>query len=558
MNSRAFHPALPLLGLLALGLLAYAPFYEPVLFSDDWPYCFGARLRGTLDWFDPVSARPLQDLVLTLLSWPRFSLDRAYLALGLCNVGAAAAFYALVVRCRPGERLAAWLAAALFLVHPAETTRMWVTTVSLRLVLVLVLLAGVGCQAYLLRRNRLALAGALLAVAVTFLIYEGQLGLVLLWPLLLWAWARGRSEPGGRAGRVGLFAPWLLAAVFLAWKVYQLKCVAVDETRLEQTVLGPAVILRRYLDAAVLQVKCWTEPVIVTLGWGRFWQGGLLLLGLAAGGFTLGGWLGGRRGAGSTAEPHRLAADARMALAGVLLAVAGYVPVIAIVPPSLRAAGTRNNYMALLGVSLAMVYLVRLAAGLAWRSPRARAGALLGALLPWLATGAAIQARVQYDARQAWREQRHFWHSLFRLAPDLQDGTRVYLRLAGPFACASPYGWARAPFTVSWELADGLRVLYRNTTLNAALLKDGVWPGLIRIAPEGIVEPAASRTVPYAETLFLRYDGPRRTLSLIEDLPAVFGGQAGPGYAPRERIRPAAGPRPERAIVGSDPAEGGV
>jgi len=223
---------------------------------------------------------------------------------------------------------------------------------------------------------------------------------------------------------------------------------------------------------------------------------------------------------------------------GVILVVAGYVPIGLLYEPSLNSLASRVNLFALLGASLIIVSLLYGCALLVARTRQQVMRLVLAGAIPLMIVGIATQVMVQYDIRVAWVEQKHIWAELFTLIPNLAADTTVCFVLDGNQDRVGFANWQRTPLSSNWEVTGGLQVLYGNDSLRGEVLFSDVNVyGETILAEDGVVDFWTGRVAPYDSVVFVFYEEHAKRLSLLDDLSSVLPvNQTAPMYAPRARI----------------------
>ncbi len=539
--------------LTVIGVIPVALFYAPVLYYDDWASTVEWAERGYLRLVDPSSGRPFQ-LVSRLVLYELFGLNihAFYGVLLALNVFAAAQIYLLGRRIAPSAEMAAWAAAAIFLIYPADFTRTWLTMSSIKLVLCLALLFANLTLTYVESGRRWTLVTGLGCLLLSLGAYEGHFGIAMAWCIWLLVAKRGTARRRG----VILVGVALVASLFAVWRVVLAPRIGMGAQYVEAIETTPSVLVDRLLFGLRILVWSWNDPVTRALQLQSTIEAGLIIAGAVAGSWLVMALIERKRGQKGSEEhftPGRWTALRRPVLAffaGVALAAAGYLPMITIYRPNLGGIDTRVNLFATLGASVAIAALLW-AGGLAFARTRPAANRLvIASALPLVLWGMGVQAWVQHDISQAWNEQKAIWSELFQICPKLQDNTRVYFVLPGYQDRGWLVNWQRLPLSVVWEASSALRVLYGNNSLGG----DVVFPdlGLTSGAPEfttqGIVDYFSKQTTPFSEAFFVSYDGMPRRLRVLEDPDlALQLGWDPQGYAPETRCLP--GPAPDDELV---------
>lgn len=552
MLTDRFRPALtaaaPFAAISAVGLAAFAPFAVPDLYSDAWTnlpwlYAFNPPLtaspHGRL--LQTVYARlvaALFGLDLRLLMW----LNILYLILG------AALFYLLLRRFFGGLSGLCLAGALVYLVYPADYTRLWLANPDLNLILLLTLVYAWALARYAQRnaqKGRAAwLAASLPLLALPLFSYEIQFGLALAWSLLLALISRQES----RTRRLWLLTPWLVGAAFSVWRVWGQGWAGIHDNYIsDRLTLHLPELAERWLEGLRLLLWAWIDPARqwVRLGSTNRFIAGLLA---AIAGLAAAGWLVFRpaKGAGGRFAPGEQRAWLKRLgwglLAGLGLATAGFVPVIFSYTPNLGNTLSRVNKAALPGAALAVVCLLGWAAVRLAASRRQAQAMTLLAVLPLVLIGTAVQIAVNRGTNAAWQQQKAAWQALFAAIPGLQEDTLLVI----VFPKAPPLAFGeRLPIAENWDVQAALQVLYHNPRLWGNVYFPDHPNDLPRLHPGGI--EAWGGFYPYERAVFVHYDPTTRQARLMEDLEAELGLASAPaGYAPRSRLLPACPPGCDR------------
>ena len=113
--------------LSVIGFFAYALFFVPALFMDDWTSVVERIVTDNASWIDSTQRRPwlfsaflLQNRLFGL------NITAYYISLWTLYILMALVIYSIICRLNfPYKRLFAFLTSALFLVYPTNYTHMW-------------------------------------------------------------------------------------------------------------------------------------------------------------------------------------------------------------------------------------------------------------------------------------------------------------------------------------------------------------------------------------------------------------------------------------------------
>ena len=174
----------PIIFLLLIGFIAYGFFYAPIIYNDDWSFMIGRWYYGSMKLFDLGELRPLQKApfaILYAVFGPNIHLF--YVIFWALSVLAAIQLYFIMLRLVKNNPIAFGIV-AIFLIYPADFTHMWVSQLHNRLAVVFTLLYAHLLLVYRDNGRRAALWGGLLSLLLSLTMYEGQLGVAMLWCLL--------------------------------------------------------------------------------------------------------------------------------------------------------------------------------------------------------------------------------------------------------------------------------------------------------------------------------------------------------------------------------------
>ncbi|MBN1991845.1 MAG: hypothetical protein JW953_04025 [Anaerolineae bacterium] len=518
------------IGLMVIGAASYWLFYAPILYGDDWSHIIGRWYGDSLKWFDWTERRPLLEApILMLHAVFGLNLHAFYVVLWGLNVLAAIQLYFLMLRFMPDNAPLAFSVAALFLVYPADFTHMWLTMVGIRLVVVLTLLYAYLLVIYVDTGCRVALWIAIICLLLSFGIYEAQFGVAMAWGVLLFFLIKKTSS---WRDRLGLWLPLILGLIFMFWRTIGYLLIGVNDNYLNRFQLTPLVLMERLILGYRVMVWAWLEPLVYAFYLNK-WQA-IIAFFLAV---IICGFIGDvisrlcKLQRVTLKQKEHLALIRRfmwVMLTGGLFIAIGYIPVIAVDSPNLSPLGSRANIFAQFGAAVTIVAL--LATLILFRARRSSQlnFVVLTGMAPLFFWGVAAQARVQYDNRIAWEEQKQIWHELFSLAPDLKDKTVIYFILSGDTnekPSFNPNG-KRLPLDASWVATSALNVLYGKHDLRGEVFDQKLLftaDGFIRkklFLKEGARNLWAETVTPYNQIIFMAYDGTPKRLRIIEDLRA--------------------------------------
>jgi len=524
--------------------LSYGAFYAPILYSDDWSHIVEGLAGNRWRFIDLSSRRPLVHApILLVYSIFGLNIHVFYLVLVLCQWVSAVGMHCLLGKINL-DSLLTLLLVLLFLVYPADYSRMWLNMLHVRFVYVLLVVYAWSLFIYQDRNHIAALVVALLCLLISLGIYEAHLGVALGWAILMFFRSKRLSLPR----KLGVLSPFILAVAFSLWRTYGIGRAGVHDNYLELVQLAPSMLLSRLVAGFKVLIWAWIEPFRQAFGGGpdlaftysSNWRYYLVIAGVIALGW-IGVMLLGRKGSFEDVlsrddRLREIHLAALLFLVGGLFVIAGYLPIVTVYMPNLVQHDSRANLFALPGASLCFVALFYMTSILLTRHRKQVRELLIVSVIPLLIIGAVTQVWIQHDAQVAWEDQKAIWARLFELVPDAVDGTQMLLVLPGYQECTGLVNWNRTPVSAQWEVRSAIRVLYGNATLSG----DVFFPDLcsrVELRQDGVVSLWTQDVTPYAEIVVLVYDGGTRQLRLAENLQDDLGLKwPTPDYDPWARV----------------------
>ena len=544
-----------------IAILPYALFYAPVLYEDDWTSTVWSAVNGNLHWVSWMHGRPLE-LVPRLLIYALFGLNIHifYLILFTLNVLGAILLYLLGRRIVPSATAPSWIVAALFLVYPADFTRTYLTMISIKLVLCLALLFAMLTLIYVEDGRPQALIATLGSLFLSLGVYEGHLGLILVWCLWILVVRRGNFRR-----RIVLFAGvTLVTLLFVFWRIVVAPRIGLGSQYIEQLEIAPSVIVDRLLFGLRILVWGWTIPVGKVLQWPSTIGALLVVAGMVVGSWMVAALAGYKPTKNQVEGPIALQGWTRTMKripllfgGGVVLALAGYLPIVTVMEPNLTANASRVNLFATLGASVMIAVFLWTGSAVTARTQRNIDALMISGAVPLLLLGMAIQAQIQRDIRTAWNEQQAIWHELFEVCPNFEDNTAIYFVLPGYQDRHGWANWQRTPLSSEWEVTSALQVLYHKNSLHGDLIFSDLdrGYGAPEFTPRNIASYWTRETTAFSQAVFVSYDGSPRHLRVIQDLRSDLQLAWEPqGYAPMTRCLQGTSPRIElrRLVTAKD------
>jgi hypothetical protein len=511
-------PRLLSLGALAaLTVVTFLTVFDPAIYMDDWDllrkFIFGEMLVVNLE-----RRRPFEDAVIWLLLHMVGVNPRALLVVivGLIFV-CAVLVYLLMRRLFPRVDFLALPVAVLFVIYPVDTTKVWMTRVYQWAIYLFVLL-GVWLLVEFLRGGRgWNLGFSLLLLILPLGAYDGQLGLVMLLPILLAVFLPGISR---RRRWLGL-TPLLGGLVLVAWRLYiQPVMLGFNDPYLEQASYSPLVLIQRIGMGFPVFAESWVKPFEFVLP-GLSPLKLLLILagGVAAALLVVLAGIEKADAVWSVSDRREIWGPlARVFLLGLAVWAAGLVPAVVMGEPilNLNGSSSRSTTYAILGGSLWLVCLMAAVAVLAAPARRFIGPILSAAVIPLLIVGAGQQVWMQNEARLAWRQQQIFWKMAFVTLPNLADQTTLLVAVKGDYPTLP---FERLPLTAEWEVNHGIKVLYDNPSLQGMLYFADFTTGTrreTRLRPDGVYGYIVE-FVPYDRLVIVTYNPVNQVMQVVTD-----------------------------------------
>jgi len=552
---------LPYLVIISAGLLIWGFYFAPALYYDDWQNLVGRFYLNLTTWINPEFSRPFREtswkLLFTLFGFnpgPILAADAAI------HIASALLLYRLFIVIQPRKIHLALAFALLTMIYPADKTRMWMVITNIGWT--------ISCLSALLLYHycRTGKPWLLLAVALgyifVYLEYEGPLGILTAWGLLLMVYYFPVFKRAPR--RIswlrwfGLALPLFMFALYLFYRLVWVNLIGIGG-------------FHQVKSTSILPLLSNLRIGFQTLAWGWFEPLHALLPQLHISWLILGSFLlivawaalswGITRLLARQRRWSLLPADQRRqslrltiltSLAGLILSAAGYFPFITYSPPGIEFFASRFNAYALVGAALLLVGLVDLLARLL--AARSGEAAVLFSLviLPLIFLGAGSELAVQRQTQLLWQEYRQMWQGVFAAAPGIQENSAVVIVVT--HTPCKPAAYGERPFFYSnmanWELSDAVNAFYGTRQISADYVYQGCdLPYQVRFKGEGYNNPPSyDGTYPYKDVIVLTYDRQSHQVSLVKNLGEVTGFD-NPQYQPQNKITSAPQPGNMRYLV---------
>jgi hypothetical protein len=537
---------LPILSLAFFTLVVYGLKIQPILFNDDWSIMFTLKFN-LMKPFMVYERRPLH-WFLAWLSNQFLPLEKAvygmYLMLVLLSLITAVLIYFVVHQILENQASFALLTAALWLVFPNDYTRLYISTLGIRFAFALLLIVMLFFIRFMRTEKWLVGALTIPLLILSLLMYEGQLGLAFVWPIILVILYR-RDISWTKI--LGIVAYYLAIAMFVYWKLVAQPQIYQD-SKIENLNLPPSEILTRYLQAVGTIFGGFQLPYQdgswLSLGNVAFLIA--IVLGLVAIYAILARL---NRQEDQTDIDKTLKMNLYIFVFGAVLWIAGYVPIILNYQPNIYGHLSRVNLFSIPGAAL--ILLATIHTILVSMSPSHAIAEKLTIVfvLPLIFVGAVVQLQTQEAYNQSWDEAKIFYQELFNQVPDVRSGTHIILELSGYENNSTIY---RPLFSSSWAAWCALRVLYDDIDLVVNYKYNQIavpyYPSF-NILTSTLQTDTISAIGDPGKLIVIDYDRQTHALRIRKDISDLQENIVDDGYSPQDRILPLKAPILSRRIV---------
>lgn len=439
-------------------------FSSPPLRSDDWNWLVEPQIFDPLKWIVLSDRRPLISFLFAVIT-PLLGLNISlyYVMNWFLLFATGIIYHEIIKNAFPKTTWLALPAALLFLIYPVNYARTWLILspitlsllAALSAILLFVLFAKTGKLLFMVVGNLLFL--------FSLGIYESSFGIVMLAALTLSIFPK--DAPRNR--RIGMVVPILMGIGFMAWRVFlQPRFFGVQDEYLTNVSLSIPTILSRYVQGFFIFLFNWVGPLLFIFGDYKYYVFvGILILAALVFAFLLPGI---KKSARSNPDyvyserKQKINTLLKITGLGLVFWAAGYIPVISLYQPIFYGDSSRVNYSAIPGAALALTAGIASLITLIKSNKSNPQRALLYAILPLVILGMVFQVVSQNERNQIWETNKSLWQSMFRLAPNFEDGTIVVVAIPG-FTELAPF--EMLPFHGDWEIQSALHVLYNNPSL---------------------------------------------------------------------------------------------
>jgi hypothetical protein len=500
--------------LIIVGLAAYGlDMFTPSLFGDEWGMVVRWPLDGELACPDTTHLfmRPLARC------WPAalfglFGLDIVafHVSTIIVTILASVAFFLLLGQILQPAWFLSLVIAFLFLVYPTVFVHQWILIGLHQLTIIL----AAACTWLIWRYYkggswRFWVAGVLLC-GVVISANERFVGIVLLSSVAAFALSKNVNW----TRRATLLLPAVLALSYSVgrWRT-QLAHDGLYGHQIDSLELSIGGLISRFVMAYRLNLLwTWNESVRRAIPWfdiqGREHLAYGLILAMvvmtALGTTVL--W----RTRSASNEPRGLESRGHLretlgrklsvAIAGLLLLGAGYVPMVLTVNPGTAFTASRANILPSLGAAIFLGASLSMIPSLLGHTGRQAQITLAALAIPFVVLGVVSQISVNGDTQASWEEQRSIWRQLFRQVPDIKRDSYVVLVLHGTEDSGDE---ARPIESGPWSFGNALSTLYGVDGLTASFHYGSLTD--IEVTKTGVIDPQNGQSIPFEQVILVEY-----------------------------------------------------
>ena len=545
---KIFPKYFPFLSLTALTIVNYGLKIQPILFNDDW--CLIASLNAKiLNAFMLDIRRPLYMFLYWFVN-QFLPIGQTIYALYVIQIiflaSTAILTYLLVCQILEDQMWFAFLVAVLWLIFPSDYTRLYLSMLGPSFGYLLMIISMI-LSVRLIKKGNLIL-GLLAGILLFFslLMYEGHLGLALIWPILLGILYRRQIT---RTKIIGMVEYYLGIGFFVLWRLVIQPSFYYHDIKLDYLRIDAGVILERYFGAFRTILGGFRFPDVIN----RLLTpvNLIILLGLLMGWVWI--YVISRRLSqteGVLTDVDKILRNNIGILAfGFVLWVAGYMPILLNYPPNIYGDFSRVNFFSILGAAVVLLALFQLITISLYRNKERANNLTILMVMSLVVIGSIVQIQTQESYNQSWLETKAFYQTLLEKVPDIRPETQVVFNLSG-YENLDPSN--RPLFTSSWEADCALRTLYDQPALTVRYRYDQLYvppfPGMNILA--GALNTDSIQKIENPEQLLvLDYDYATRQINIQKNVSSILGKEGSTKYNPEDRILSSKKPVPSRDII---------
>ncbi len=355
---------------------------------------------------------------------------------------------------------------------------------------------------------------ALVLLALSLLLYEAHMGMVILTSLIFWTLSKGQSI----YRRSGYLVPILIVALFgIGRWLAQLQAGKMFGHTANSVTLSPKSLLGRLARGYSTSLSAGLVNALDDLSHRQKYShvtptlilGAVVAIVFAVFAIALINKI------KITEVSHRnhpipftLTEQFIIASGGLIAIGAGYIPMITVVGPSITFLPSRVNIIPAMGAVLVLTAsFSALPKLLGWKGKKA-VFAFVAIVLPFIFLGSATQRASQIENEIAWNQQKGMWRQIITLAPDMAPDTHVLLILPDEGFHGRYFG--------TWAFGNTLSVLYGHNDVVGQVVSNGYTS--LTFTDEGVLgEP--DYPIPYDRALLLAYDEAEENLEQLQKIP---------------------------------------
>jgi len=534
--------SISILVLFFLSIVAFGTFKSTILSSDDWTFIAAKYAFGALKPLEIDGRRPLV-LAYYYLVASLFGLrvEYYYTINFFILFLTALMVYVILIRCFPKLAWFAGLVAAVQLLYPVDYSRTWLIMSYIRFWWLVTLCAVWLFIGYMESGTLWKILLATMGVVVSLLAYEGQIGVVLLSGIII-AFLFLEKPVRRRLAVVGSVI--FISISFLVWRfIVQPHFLNIKDAYVDSLDFSPALILERFRHGLDIFTWGWIITIrdLFQFQWGTFMPLVIsfliiyIIICISLFKIIF------RDSPQDNAKIDLKIPRANFFLTLIPLGVAywftGYIPVIFLYSPSLQGNASRVNSFAIAGASLALVSIVAVLATFLAKSNVQIPYLTVVIIFPFILTSVFIQLQLNKEKQIAWETQKNIWSEVFRVVPGIRDGSKVVIIIPN-------YDHLRPlespPFTSSWELDDGAKVLYNNPKIGGYLYYKDIQSTELLFTKNGFRSSSTDKIFPYKKLIFVYYNPQSGKVTLVENLKQTLSLPfSTSNYNPYENMSPA-------------------
>jgi hypothetical protein len=498
--------------IILLGII-YGLNISPALYYDDFKVFAYRFFTHDLPWFIPGFVRPLSYATFRLET-ELFGMNLlAQLIFRLCLlIIQGLLFFVIFEKLHIFPTILNFISAILITISPVDMTRMWLAVEPLRMIFVQIYM--ICLLIYTEKRSIPAFIIGVIFGFTLLLNYEAQLGMVLIFPILLFFLYRIKEKQTYWF----LLSPLGIGMAYLLFRAFG-PVFGITDFHFSQTIT-PIYILRQIRNGIVCHITGWYLPLITDE---IIRKVTLLALISSFGTFIF------------YSIRYGFENDKRIKLqrAGLLIAIgcvfwlAGYFPWIAYgVPSYMHWFSSRAHNFSIIGAILVLIAVIDFLGSIVRVGKTQKLVISVMLTVPFLVIGSLSQMAIQRETKILWDDYKAMWNGIFAAIPNIKDNSHVVLVIS-PYYKNIRYGERDFLTNASFnsEISLSLEMFYPGQKLEGEFMyKDVEVTDTPILTNSGIKNsPTYSGTIPYADIVFIKFDRETSKVSIIRDLKDEFG-----------------------------------